>query len=86
MDGGRVTDVVDKNIVAIVVDENIGRHGLLCLRRREQHGGDGFVPRPFQFWRQNLVVGRDVTRLNFHFLAVVDDERIGERVGRQQTR
>ena len=36
MDGGGVPDVLDENIVAIVVDENVGRHGLLSLRRREQ--------------------------------------------------
>ena len=27
-----------------------------------------------------MVVGRDVTRLNLHFLAVVDDERVGDDV------
>ena len=36
VDGG-VADVVDENIVAIVVDEDVGRHGLLCLRQREQY-------------------------------------------------
>ena len=80
MDGGRVPDVVYENIGAIVVDENIGRRGLLGLRRREQHGGDGLVPGPFQFWWNDMVVGRDVTRLNLHFLAVVDDERVGDDV------
>ena len=80
MDGRRISDVVDEHIGAIVVDENIGRHGLLGLRRREQHGGDRLVPGPFQFWRNDMVVGRDVACLNLHFLAVVDDERVGDDV------
>ena len=80
MDGSRISDVVDENIGAIVVDEDVGRHGLLRLRRREQHGGDRFVPGPFQLWRNNLVVGRDVARLNFHFITIVDDKWISDDV------
>ena len=80
MDGCRVSDVVDENIGAIVVDENVGRHGLLGLRRREQHGGHRFIPRPFQLWRNDLVVGREIARLNLHLIAVVDDEGIGDDV------
>ena len=36
MNGGRISDVIDENIGTVVVDENVGRHGLLSLRRREQ--------------------------------------------------
>ena len=80
MNGGRISDVIDENIGTVVVDEDVGRHGLLGLRRREQHGGHRFVPRPFQLWRNNLVVGREIARLNLHFIAVVDDEGIGDDV------
>ena len=30
VDGGHVSNVVDKNIVAVVVDEEIGQSGLFC--------------------------------------------------------
>ena len=80
MNGSRISDVVDENIGAIVVDEDVGRHGLLRLRRREQHGGDGFVPRPFQFWRKDLIIGRDVVRLDFHLITIVDDEGVSDDV------
>ena len=80
MNGGRISDVIDENIGTVVVDEDVGRHGLLSLRRREQHGGHGLIPRPFQLWRNNLIVGREVARLDFHFITIVDDEGVGDDV------
>ena len=80
MDGGRVPDVVYENIGALVVNENIGRRGLLGLRRRKQHGGHRLIPRPFQFRRNDLIVGREVARLDFHLIAIVDDKGVGDDV------
>ena len=80
MNGGRISDVIDENIGTVVVDEDVGRHGLLGLRRRKQHGGHRLIPRPFQLWRNDLIVGREVARLDFHFITIVDDEGVGDDV------